>query len=1006
MLTFTQLYTRVVNQIGVNSTTNTQDLSNAKQDINQALRLFKNAARRYWTRKEATTNLVASQQYYTFPEDMVRITEVKANTGGYNWPLVQVDSEQLWNKFNVIPSNTVIVPQFYFIRGRNEIGLYPTPSQNQTAGLIVSYEPRMTDMSIDDVTTTTVTVTQGSQSVTSPSTSFNTNMAGQYFTVSNTDASYDGNWYPIVAATSSILTLENYYQGPTGSGVACQIGQVPDIPEEYHLGLVYYACYNYYLKRNDMNNATIYRAMFDDLLMQFKEVYAAKTTGIVQKPLVDNIFNIFWLPPGTLSGQIMAGNIKNQPKAEIHLNYFQGGVTIDPKLGIANSFYSSKNLDFRSQPSQISVLPGPSNIATNMDDLLLAMEQDVSGVRWGVGAAGNIYKISTSNVVTKVAQMSENGSAGLFYNQVTDQLYIPGQTTVSMYGQVTTGITGNPIFRSNQFTNSASTAPGCVNLFNSDDGFFDGSARNNCQSLGVGITNTVAKNQVVTNSTLTYTTPTTISEASNNYCYFAPDIEPFYSIMVYINNKGTGNWTLTLHDSLNNQLAAVTVTNGNLTSGAYNEFVFSSPIRALVNASQTGTSATYHFHLTSTVTDGKVGVLTYGDLSSCDFLLFANRLLQPKNGWHPTALFTGSGVPLLCIGNGPYLSTYNFGNDSNPTNSQWNRHNLVFKSGYEVCGLAPNNQYLVIACERRSTNTNRNAQDGCLYFWDGTTSAPSMSIQIPMGSPYGLYTHNNVTYFACAGSLFAWSGGQTVVKVRKLAYQNTDYLNAVDSTIINPNMFTSRYNLLEMGYPSSTTNANINYGVWSWGTVELTFPNSYGLSYTLSNGVLNNNTNSITNLKIGCVQNFVDSMYVSWQYTDGNSVTHYGIDLVDNFSAPATSASFQSLIWDGGIRYKSKRAIRMKINYLALPSGASITGQYSIDRGAFITADPSTGTSYTDSTANSTSMVIELNNARFYEIQWGFTITQGTATTPVTVTGITMEVEPLEDETVLRKDNF
>ena len=299
MITYTTLWNRAADIIGVSTTTNSQEMTNLKQDVNQALRLFKNSARRYWTRKEVTANLVAGQQYYTFPEDMVRITEVKANTGGYNWPLVQVDSEALWNRFNVIPSNTVIVPQFYFVRGRNEIGLYPTPSVATTAGLVVSYEPRMPDMTLDDTTTTTVTVANGSQSVTSPSTPFNTNMVGMYFTV--TDGS-DGNWYPIIAATTSTLTLENYYQGPSNSGVACTIGLVPDIPEEYQLGLVYYAAYQFYLKRNELATATLYKGLFEDLLMQFKEVYAAKTTGIVQKPITDNIFNIFWLPPGSISG--------------------------------------------------------------------------------------------------------------------------------------------------------------------------------------------------------------------------------------------------------------------------------------------------------------------------------------------------------------------------------------------------------------------------------------------------------------------------------------------------------------------------------------------------------------------------------------------------------------------------------------------------------------------------------------------------------------------------------
>lgn len=692
-------------------------------------------------------------------------------------------------------------------------------------------------------------------------------------------------------------------------------------------------------------------------------------------------------------------------KITVNQNYFMGGTTVSSKLGIANSFYSAQNLDWRSDPSQMSVLPASRQLATNLLDCITDMDQDLNGVRWGIGDQGNLYQIDTSNNVSRKAQLTEAGSAGILYNQVTDQLYVPGQTMVSMYGQVTSGITGNPTFKSNQFAQSASVSNGCVNLYNVNDGFFDGIARNNVQGVGVGITAAVvAAGQVVTNTTNTYTLPTTIIETTGNYCFFAPDIEPFYSIMVYTVAPGTGNWTLTLHDSSNNTLATVTVTNANIKTNGYTEFVFGKQIRALVSASQTGTSATYHFHLTSSVSNdtATAGVINAGDLTGCDFLLFAYRLIQTHNGWHPTALFTGQGFPALCIGNGQYLSTYNFGNDANPLNTQWVRHQLFLKTGYEVCGLATNNQYLVIAAERRSTNANRNFQDGILYFWDGTTSAPNFTIDIPMGAPYGLYTFNNVTYFACAGSLFAWSGGQTVLKVRKLAYQNTDYLNAVDSTIVNPNMFTSRYNLLMMGYPTTTTNSNIDYGVWAWGTVELTFPNSYGLSYTLSDGILNSTPSN--GLKIGMVENFVDSMYSSWQYTDASSVVHYGLDLVDNFSTPATTFNWLSLIWDGGSRYKQKQALRMKISCVNMPTGYTVTPIYSLDRGAFVTADPLTSVSYTVSTAGTTAIVVEINNARFHEIQWGFTGTSKGATQPLIFTGISMEIAPLTDEIDLRSE--
>jgi len=675
---------------------------------------------------------------------------------------------------------------------------------------------------------------------------------------------------------------------------------------------------------------------------------------------------------------------------DINQQSFVAGQSLDPKLAVANSYYQSIALDNRSLPSQISVLPGPQNISNSLGGLITAMEQDLNGVRWGSGVDGGIYKIDTSDVVTPIDTMTEAGSAGMLYSQVTDQLYIPGQTMVSMYGQVTTGNPGQPVFRSNQFAQSASTANGCVNLFTST-GFFDGSARNNSQSLATGITeNTVIGGSVVTNSTNTYSVPTTVTLTPTTQCPFSPDIEPFYSIMVYIKAKGTGDWTLTLYNQLQIVIATVTVTNANLTSGAYNKFAFGKQVRALVNASQTGTSGTYSWVVTSTVADGTVGTLTSGDLSTADFLLFAYRLVQTHNGWHPTAYFNGAGFGALCIGNGQYLSLYNFGNDSNPTNYQWVRHFLTFKQGYEVCGITTNNQYLIIACERRSNEPTRNAQDGCLYFWDGTTNAPAMFIDVPMGSPYEIYTANNVTYFTCAGSLFAWSGGQTVIKVRKLAYQQTDYLGAVDSTITNPNMMAMRYNVLMIGYPSSTTNINLNYGVYSWGTVELTFPNSLALSYLLANQYMNN-TGSISNLQIGCVYNFVDAMYISWSYTDASSVTHYGMDRLNNSSPSAPAFSFTSLIYDGGSVYKIKEGLRVKLTTLALPAGYTINMWYSLDRGTKVFPTGATlGT-------GSTGATLDINQ-RYHEVQYGFTGTSTGVNSPAVVLGITHQLDTLPRE--------
>lgn len=297
MLTFTQLTNRAIDITGVQNTSAT-DVTNIKMDINQGLRLFKNQVRRYWTRKEVSANLVATQQYYTFPEDLVRATEVRVNSSGLNFPVNQVDSEAMWNRINIIPAMTINLPMYYFIRGKNEIGLWPIPSEDVEAGLVVSFEPRLRDMSLDD-TILTLGVTNGSTQVTSATNSFLPTMVSMSMSV--TDGT-DGNWYPVTTYNNAgSLALENVYQGLTEASVTAIIGSVPDIPEDYQLGLVYFAAYNFFLKRKDNSTATTYKALFEDLLEQFKETYAAKTTGQVMQSIDDYRYSIFTLPPNPIT---------------------------------------------------------------------------------------------------------------------------------------------------------------------------------------------------------------------------------------------------------------------------------------------------------------------------------------------------------------------------------------------------------------------------------------------------------------------------------------------------------------------------------------------------------------------------------------------------------------------------------------------------------------------------------------------------------------------------------
>lgn len=294
MYTFTQLINRTADICGFSPTADSQDLTNAKQDINQGLKLFKNQARRYWTRKQAAASLINNQQYYELPPDAVRVTEVYVNSNGLNYPVKQVSSEYLWNKINVIPAVTINVPTYYFIRGRNEIGLWPIPSSNATNALNVSYEPQL-QMGTADMTTGTATVSNGSTTVTLSNNVVDPTFVGRWFQVQNR---YNEAWYQIATYDSAnSFELENYYGGYGSGGLSYIIGDCPDIPEDYHLGLVYYAAYNFFLKRKDSATAELHKANFDLLIDAYKQAYASKTTGIVQSQTDKYRYSIFLIPP-------------------------------------------------------------------------------------------------------------------------------------------------------------------------------------------------------------------------------------------------------------------------------------------------------------------------------------------------------------------------------------------------------------------------------------------------------------------------------------------------------------------------------------------------------------------------------------------------------------------------------------------------------------------------------------------------------------------------------------
>lgn len=123
--------------------------------------------------------------------------------------------------------------------------------------------------------------------------------------------------------------------------------------------------------------------------------------------------------------------------------------------------------------------------------------------------------------------------------------------------------------------------------------------------------------QTNVSGTDTYTVPTSLSESATDRCSFIPEkLALNQDIDIYIVNRGTGDWTMTIHNEYNQPVQLpdhtdyssktnnyqLTKTNNTLTDNAWNTFQ--------IYWDNPDCDRTYHFHLTSTVANGTVRVLS------------------------------------------------------------------------------------------------------------------------------------------------------------------------------------------------------------------------------------------------------------------------------------------------------------------------------------------------------------------------------------------------------------
>lgn len=274
MLSFETLYKDTQEEVQDSDTTS---LRLIKKWINTGAKKFGAILNREWRNSIKTFSTVANQQYYPMPQDAIRIKNVTVTIASVKYPLTLIEDEESWNILNM-RVQTSSIPEYFYVRGSDEFGMFPIPSASVASAGSINYERRMRDMSADDYKTGTIQVVAGTADVVGTGTTFTALMVGRSLKIN--DPSGDGMWYKISAFTDTThITLDTVYAGASATGLSYVIGELPDIPEEFHEACEDYACMRYYLRRKDKESAADFKLLFDEALNECKAQYSSKTSS-------------------------------------------------------------------------------------------------------------------------------------------------------------------------------------------------------------------------------------------------------------------------------------------------------------------------------------------------------------------------------------------------------------------------------------------------------------------------------------------------------------------------------------------------------------------------------------------------------------------------------------------------------------------------------------------------------------------------------------------------------
>lgn len=239
--TYSDLLTTTKNILSISGTTlDTQLLTEINYGRRFALRLMQEVGWAYRGSPQEETTVADQAEYDYLPTFRPPIEAAAYVLSGETreWPITIVESQDEWNRRTLIEGST---KRSYLILPLSDtFKMFPTPG-NAGDTIKLWMNPYDADLANADYTTGTVTLTNGSKTVTGSGTTFTAAMVGRWI-----KSDTEGVWYKIAAFVSTTeVTLKRKYVGTTTAGLAYTIGEVPTLPHELHELLPHYGAGKY-----------------------------------------------------------------------------------------------------------------------------------------------------------------------------------------------------------------------------------------------------------------------------------------------------------------------------------------------------------------------------------------------------------------------------------------------------------------------------------------------------------------------------------------------------------------------------------------------------------------------------------------------------------------------------------------------------------------------------------------------------------------------------------------